>query len=234
MIGGDHMIDVLIAEDDFRVANIHAEFLSRIVDVKVVGKALNGKETLNLIEDLSVDLVLLDIFMPDILGTELIQKIRDSNPDIDIIMISAATEKSIVGDTIRSGVFDYIIKPVKMDRFTETIEKYKRTRKVLDKQEEIDQSFLDDYFGHQHKERSTNKHTPKGIDPLTLDKIKELIATHRSGITAEEMGVEIGASRTTARRYLEYLISIGVCTAELEYGIVGRPERKYLMVTKTS
>lgn len=231
---GDQMIHVLIAEDDYRVGNIHAEFLSRIADVKVVGKALNGKETLKLVESLSIDLILLDIFMPDILGTELIREIRYSHPDIDIIMISAATDKSMVEDAIRNGVFDYIIKPVKMDRFIETIEKYKRTRKTLDKEADIDQSFLDDYFGYKVKDVSTNRDTPKGIDPLTLGKVKVFIEKSQQGITAEEMGAKIGASRTTARRYLEYLISVGVCTAQLEYGIVGRPERKYLMVTKTS
>ncbi|ASN07310.1 response regulator [Virgibacillus necropolis] len=228
------MIDILIAEDDYRVGNIHAEFLSKIADVKVVGKALNGKETLELIENLSVDLILLDIFMPDILGTELIRHIRDSKPNIDIIMISAATDKSTVEEAIRSGIFDYIIKPVKMDRFIETIEKYKHSRKILNRKAEVDQSFLDDYFGHQHHEIHTTKNTPKGIDPLTLEKVKEIMEENRSGTTAEEMGFKIGASRTTARRYLEYLISIGVCTAQLEYGIVGRPERKYLMNKKTS
>jgi CitB family two-component system response regulator CitT len=41
------------------------------------------------------------------------------------------------------------------------------------------------------------------------------------------MGEKMGASRTTARRYLEYITSTGEVTAELEYGIVGRPERRY-------
>lgn len=231
---GSKLLHVVIVEDDYRVGDIHAEFLSKINGVKVVGKALNGKETLQLVEKLSIDLILLDIFMPDILGTELIRKIRDINPTIDIIMISAATDTSTVEDALRNGVSDYIIKPVKMYRFIETIEKYKRTRSTLNKNVEVDQSFLDHYFGHQQLEKPASQPTPKGIDPLTLEKIKGIMNTNRLGITAEEMGVKIGASRTTARRYLEYLISIEICTAQLEYGIVGRPERKYIMITKTS
>lgn len=230
------MIHVLIAEDDFRVGNIHAEFLSKISDVKLAGKALNGKETLQLVKELSVDLILLDIFMPDMLGTELISEIRELNPRIDIIMISAATDKSMVEDALKNGVFDYIIKPVQMDRFIETIEKYKQVKETLNKDTEIDQSFLGHYFGHKQLEKHTSQSqlTPKGIDPLTLEKIKAIMETNHLGITADQMGEEIGASRTTARRYLEYLISVGICTAQLEYGIVGRPERKYLMVKKTS
>ncbi|MDC3423302.1 response regulator [Aquibacillus sp. 3ASR75-11] len=228
------MIHILIIEDYFRVAGIHEKFLAKMSGVKVVGKALTGKEAIQFMKDREVDLVLLDIFMPDILGTTLIEDIRKINPNVDIIMISAATEKHLVEETIRHGVFDYIIKPVEMKRFIATIEKYKRTKKVLDVMEDVDQSFLDDYFGHTGSNASSVvKQTPKGIDPLTLKKVKGIMYEVDAGITAEEMGTKIGASRTTARRYLEYLISIGEGTAELEYGIVGRPERKYRMTNKT-
>lgn len=68
---------------------------------------------------------------------------------------------------------------------------------------------------------------PTGINSLTLDKVKTLMALENSGITAEELGEKMGASRTTARRYVEYLVTTGECRAELAYGIIGRPERKY-------
>jgi CitB family two-component system response regulator CitT len=232
--GGVNMIHVVIAEDDFRVAGIHEKFLSKVTGVKIVGKALNGSETLQLVKETHVDLILLDIYMPDTLGTGLISEIRSINPNVDIIMISAATEKEMVEESIRNGVFDYIIKPVKIKRFIATIEKYKRTKKTLDVKEEIDQSFLDEYFGYTNPGDQNVKQTPKGIDPLTLEKVRGILSDIDAGITAEETGAKIGASRTTARRYLEYLISVGEGEAELEYGIVGRPERKYRMKIKTS
>ncbi|GAA0591217.1 response regulator [Virgibacillus siamensis] len=228
------MISVVIAEDDFRVAGIHEKFLSEIPGINLVGKALNGSDTIQLIRDKKVDLVLLDIYMPDMLGTELISEMRIMNPGLDIIMISAATEKQMVEESIKSGIFDYVIKPVEMKRFIATIERYKRTKKTFDDKQEIDQSFLDAYFGHTEQNDQTEKTTPKGIDPLTLKNIREIMHQTSTGITAEEMGKKIGASRTTARRYLEYLISVGEVKAELEYGIVGRPERKYIIVKKTS
>ncbi|WP_077328444.1 response regulator [Virgibacillus siamensis] len=227
------MIHVVIAEDDFRVAGIHEKFLTEVTGVKVVGKALTGSDTLKLIRDHQVDLVLLDIYMPDMLGTELIAEIRAIHHGIDVIMISAATEKEMVEKSIKSGIFDYIIKPVEMNRFTETIERYKRTKKAFINKPEVDQSLLDDYFGH-NDQTQTSKPTPKGIDPLTLKNIQEIMKGTETGITAEEMGEQIGASRTTARRYLEYLISVGEVQANLEYGIVGRPERKYTLMDKTS
>ncbi|WP_042146894.1 response regulator [Paucisalibacillus sp. EB02] len=223
------MIHVIIVEDDFRIATIHEEFIGMIKGFKVVGKALNGQEAIKLVNNNNIDLVILDVYLPDMLGTDIIESIRYQNSSIDFIMVSAATETELVGDIIRNGVFDYIIKPVKMERFIETLERYHEMKQKLEKQEEIDQSFLDEYFGYTSENRE-QKDTPKGIDPLTLEKVSEIINTIKIGITAEEMGMQIGVSRTTARRYLEYLISTGEVGAELEYGIVGRPERKYHLV----
>jgi two-component system CitB family response regulator len=73
---------------------------------------------------------------------------------------------------------------------------------------------------------------PKGIDPITLEKVKQSLCDDPGGKTAEEMGQAIGASRSTARRYLEYLVSIGVATADVRYGTIGRPERRYQMEAK--
>ncbi|MFS0674039.1 response regulator [Ornithinibacillus sp. 179-J 7C1 HS] len=222
------MIDVIIVEDDFRIAKIHEEFIEKVTGFKVVGKALNGDNAIKLVQNNEIDLVILDVYLPDILGVDLIDKIREMDSNIDFIMVSAATETELVGEIIRNGVFDYIIKPVKMERFIETLERYQEMKERLDKQSEVDQLFLDKYFGHLPD--NGLKDTPKGIDPLTLEKVSKTIQSLKSGITAEEMGSRIGVSRTTARRYLEYLISTGEVMAELEYGIVGRPERKYHLV----
>lgn|SRR5690625_4077629 len=222
------MIHVAIVEDDYRIGNIHEEFVNKLEGFHVVGKALNGKEALQLIKQHKVDLLLLDIYMPDLLGTELMSEIRKAHLKIDIIIISAATEKEIIEEVIRFGAFDYIIKPVKMDRFIQTLKRYQKISSNLKSHQVIDQDFLDHYFGYGDvEELDTKQPTPKGIDPLTLKKIEGFIFQSKNGATAEEMGKEIGVSRTTARRYLEYLISTEKVVAELEYGAVGRPERKY-------
>jgi CitB family two-component system response regulator CitT len=156
-------------------------------------------------------------------------EIRRVNMNVDIIIISAATEKTIIEDAIRLGAFDYIIKPVNMKRFINTLERYKRMRERLHNKQTIDQELLDRFFGLTElgETEPDTVTTPKGIDPLTLKKVDDVIYQTAEGLTAEEMGNLVGASRTTARRYLEYLISEGRLVAELEYGAVGRPERKY-------
>lgn len=224
------MIHVAIAEDDFRVASIHERFLLKIEGVKFVGKSLNGEETLRLLKEKSVDLLLLDIYMHDQLGTDLLHIIRKNFPKVDVIMITAATDKELVETSLRYGVVDYIIKPVSMDRFITTLEKYKKRWQLLKDRTEIDQSTIDRVIGFSKSSVHQYEEMPKGIDPLTLNKVKEIMKSVENGISAEEMGAKMGASRTTARRYLEYIISINEGTATLEYGIVGRPERKYFIL----
>ncbi|QGH36839.1 response regulator [Gracilibacillus salitolerans] len=221
------MLKVAITEDDYRVASIHEGFLKHIEDCEVVFKSLTADDTLDKLQGTDVDLILLDTYMPDRLGTEIIEEIKEIKPDIGIIMISAGTDKEIVREALKKGIFDYIIKPVSLERFVDTVKKFKQFYEEIDKKDEVDQKLLDTYFGRSSTVFSEpDQNTPKGIDPLTLKKVKEILKDAK-GVTAEEMGRQMGASRTTARRYLEYLISEGECQAELEYGIVGRPERKY-------
>ncbi|HZG73615.1 MAG TPA: response regulator [Chondromyces sp.] len=221
------MIKVAIAEDDFRVAQIHEKFLAQLNGVEVTGKALNAKETIQLLEKKEVDLLLLDIYLPDLLGTELLAEIRNRFPKIDIIMVTAATEKDLLETAVRYGVFHYLIKPVSLEKFTQTIEQYQKKKEAFSASKEVNQQFIDSYLDRTKTEGPQLKNLPSGVDAITLQKIKEALNRFNKGVNSEEMGEMAGVSRTTARRYLEYLVSVGEAKAELEYGIVGRPERKY-------
>ncbi|WP_257346716.1 response regulator [Pseudalkalibacillus decolorationis] len=221
-------VKVAIAEDDFRVANVHEKFLKKIPEVEIAGKALNAEKTLELLHTKKVDLLLLDIYMPDKLGTDILTTIRANFEDVDIIMITAATDKAFLEKAIRNGVQNYLIKPVKMDRFTDTVKEYIQSRNLLQNKEEVDQNIVDRLFKNSDESKTEdNRELPKGIDALTLNKVLEVLRNSQKGLSAEEIGKRMGAARTTARRYLEYLISVDKCRSEVEYGSVGRPERKY-------
>ncbi|HWO98718.1 MAG TPA: response regulator [Bacillus sp. (in: firmicutes)] len=214
------MLKIAIAEDDFRIAQAQEQFLLKMRDIKVVGKALNAKETLDLLEKETIDLLLLDIYMPDELGGELLPKIQDCFPHVDIII-------STLGG---NGVRNYLIRPVKLDKFVGTIEACKKNSQTLNRDSSLEQSSADMYLGSTKEKDVHQKSLPPGVHPLTLQKAKEIIKDLKAGITAVEMGKKMGVSRTTARRYLEYLVSINQCQLKYEYGIVGRPEHKYYCI----
>jgi two-component system, CitB family, response regulator CitT len=233
MRGEKHLtrIKVAIAEDDFRVADIHEKFLTKFNEIDVVGKSLNGDQTLQILTDKTPDLLILDVYMPDMLGSDLLPIIRDRFPRVSIIMITAATDKVFLEKALSYGVENYLIKPVNRERFDEVILEYIKKHSLLTSQQDVDQNYVDLLFGNKKIEKvGRGTGLPKGIDEITLGKVKNALQINNQGLSAEEVGKEIGASRITARRYLEYLSSINEAKAEVVYGIVGRPERKYYPV----
>lgn len=223
-------IEVLIVEDDVRIAEIHRRFTEKIEGFTVVGTATNGEQAKEWIELVQPQLILLDVYLPDMRGIDLVPFIRENAQDADIIMITAASEVDVVRHAMRGGVFDYIVKPLTFDRFKRSLEHYRSKMQQLEQQEKLSPDQIESLWNTSTP--STVIHTmdasPKGIDPLTLEKILKCVSgIGEEGITAELLSQESGVSRSTARRYLEYLISQRKIYAELIYGNVGRPERRY-------
>lgn len=225
-------IKTVIAEDDFRIADMHEKFLNKFEEIEVVGKALNGEQTLQVLEKEKPDFLLLDVYMPDMLGSDLLPVIREKYPKVSIIMITAATDKEFLEKALNYGVENYLIKPVNKERFDDVIQEYIKKHTLLSSTQEINQNYVDLLFRNGKAEREGKSVVlPKGIDEITLGKVKAVFQKRKDGLSAEEVGKEIGASRITARRYLEYLSSKQELKAEVVYGIVGRPERKYYPVS---
>lgn len=226
---------VLIVEDDFRVAAINREFMEEAEHFTVLDVCKTGKEALDYLEthEKKPELILLDVYIPDVNGLELLWEIRTRYRDIDIIMVTAAKEVETIQEAIRGGVFDYLIKPLAKKRVHHSLERYRQKRMAfLQKQEftqqEIDQLQME---GRTMSEPAPHGQLPKGIDRYTAEKIRAVLDKNKhQGLTAMEGAKQIGASRSTMRRYLEYFISTGTVKAEMIYGDVGRPERRYFPI----
>ncbi len=231
---GNRAIEVLIVEDDLRVAEIQRRFLEQIEGFQTVGIAASYVEAKTLIDIMQPDLLLLDVFFPDMNGLDLLKETKQYSKQMNVIMITATKEIHKVQEAISIGVFDYIIKPVVFERFKLALLRYKdfHTKLVqLEKenlhvnQQQVDQLLRKEIDGVLNEK----SYLPKGIDPLTLDKVMEVLGRGDRGLTAETVAKEIGVSRTTARRYLEHLVSEEKIEADLAYGTVGRPERVYIV-----
>ncbi|WP_028778467.1 response regulator [Shimazuella kribbensis] len=226
------MIEVLIIEDDPRVAEINRRFLEKTEGYQLIGMAKNGQEGLEKLEIMQPHLVLLDVFLPDFKGTELIWKIRTELQDTDIIMITAAGEMDTIQEALRGGIFDYLVKPVMFERFTQSLENYRKYRKTISQSKRMDQSQLDTLIFSHSAPSDFVPLLPKGIDRITLNKVLQTMKQNsKKGLTAEQVGTQLGVSRTTARRYLEYLVSIQKLQTDQRYGTIGRPERKFLWIS---
>jgi len=226
----DSLIRTLIVEDDPRIAELHQRFVQKMTGFEVVGIANTISDAVEMIEILQPDLVLLDLFFPEGNGLELLRRVRAGEQPCDVILITAAREIASLQEAVRGGVFDYIIKPVHFPRFQEALQNFETYFQHLQEGGTLEQKDVDRLLrAQQASEPTASGSIPKGIDPLTLAKVRKVFESPgTTNHNAEEVGLLVGISRSTARRYLEFLVSEGFLQADLIYGVVGRPERRYL------
>ncbi|MDM5292579.1 response regulator [Peribacillus simplex] len=225
-------IEVLIVEDDLRIAEIQRLFIEKIEGFKAIGIASSYVEAKSFIEIMQPDLLLLDMYFPDMNGLDILKDIKQQSKQMDVIMITAAKEIEKVQEAIKIGIFDYIIKPVAFERFKQSLCRYKEYYIKLSELEKgnfpVTQQQVDKLLRKEMNDKDrTQTSLPKGIDRMTLEKVMVVLGKASPGLTAEIVAKEIGVSRTTARRYLEHLMSEEKIEADLTYGTVGRPERVY-------
>ncbi|MDM5210318.1 response regulator [Peribacillus sp. NJ4] len=225
-------IEVLIVEDDLRIAEIQKLFIEKIEGFQTVGIASSYVEAKSFIEIMQPDLLLLDMYFPDMNGLDILKEIKQQSKQMDVIMITAAKEIEKVQEAIKIGIFDYIIKPVAFERFKQSLCRYQEYYIKLSEMEKgnfpVTQQQVDKLLRKEMNEKEREMTSlPKGIDRMTLEKVMVVLGKASPGLTAEIVAKEIGVSRTTARRYLEHLISEEKIDADLTYGTVGRPERVY-------
>lgn len=225
----NEVIEVLIVEDDRRIASIHKKFIEKLEGFKCIGVAYSAEEAFEWIDSIKPDLVLLDVYFPDKLGTDVLEYLKTNSPNSDVIFITAASETEILKKAFRGGVIDYLLKPLTFDKFKESLESYRAKRKLLEKNTHLEEHEIKEIWATS-KDLQMNEFTPKGIDAITRSKVYDYLRNYPEGTTAETLGKDLGMSRSTARRYLEHLVSENKVATDLIYGTVGRPERRYLLL----
>lgn len=224
-------IQVMIIEDDETTINIYKKFIQKVEGFQIVASACTGKQAMDLLHVFTPDLILLDVHLPDIKGTDLLWDIRQEAREVDVIMITAANDVSTVSESIRGGAFSYMMKPIMINQFLSTLEQYKKTKEKLSHSAVMEQDDINRFFGVKGDSsrtiREEEEELPKGIDKHTLKKVRAQISAAAGSVNAEETAQAIGASNSTVRRYLEYLVSREEAEVDIMYGTIGRPERRY-------
>jgi response regulator of citrate/malate metabolism len=222
------VIRVLVVDDDFRVARIHSAFVDRVDGFRTVGVAHTGADALSAARELAPDLILLDLYLPDIFGLDLISRIRVEGATSDVIVISAANESETVERAVKLGVASYLLKPFTMIDLTARLEEYQAQHRNRSARTLGDQAEVDRMFGRA-------QHTaplPKGMSPETAELILGMLSEQAEELSAQECADAVGMSRVSARRYLEHFVDKGRVQVSLRYGSRGRPERRYSLAPK--
>ena len=226
------MIRTLIVDDDFRVAELHRAYVEKVPGFTVVGVAGTGADALRMVASTKADLVLLDIYLPDISGLEVLRSVREVGADaVDIIAITAARDVETLRSAMHGGVIHYLIKPFLFSTFEEKLVSYAAARERMARIGRAEQGDVDRIFGAL---RAVGSETlPKGLSDATLELVVSALGRSRSGLPAAAVAEAAGLSRVTARRYLDHLCQLGRAELTMRYGAPGRPEHRYRLVTSS-
>jgi two-component system CitB family response regulator len=220
------MIRVLVVDDDYRVADLHCAYVERVAGFEVAGRAHSGAAALASVDQLRPDLVLLDIYLPEMTGLEVLRRLReDDHPPVDVIAITAAREVESLRAAMRGGVLHYLIKPFLFPTFEEKLLSYAAAHDRMERLGQAEQGDVDRIFGALRSAR--NEPLPKGLADSTLELIIQVLARSQSGLAATDVAESAGVSRVTARRYLDHLCQLGRAELTMRYGGPGRPEHRY-------
>jgi response regulator of citrate/malate metabolism len=222
------MLDVLVVDDDFMVAEIHRKFVDRVDGFRAVGVARSGAEALDAARQLRPDLILLDVYLPDMTGLRVLHRLRTVGDNVGVIMITAARELDTVGGALDGGAADYLIKPFEFGQLRAKLESFADRSDALKSEGGANQSLIDSLFGTTGTEPASRP-LPKGLGAETGRLV--LAAVRDAGeVSAAECADVVGISRVSARRYLEHFLGQRLLELRLQYG-TGRPERRYRTTT---
>ncbi|MER7817487.1 response regulator [Streptomyces sp. NPDC096153] len=223
-------MNVLVVDDDFMVAKLHTRYVSATPGFTVAGVAHSGAEALRAVDRLRPDLVLLDVYLPDMDGIGVLRELRAAEEldaerqPVDVLFITAARDAGTVRSALRAGALHYLIKPFSPAALQEQLRHVASLRSRLDSLDEARQEDVDQLFGTRPP---GSRELPKGLAAHTADLVDRILREHPEGMSATECAEAGSLSRVSARRYLEYFAETGRAEVTLRYGGTGRPERRY-------
>ncbi|MDJ0381944.1 response regulator [Streptomyces sp. G-G2] len=230
-------LQVLVVDDDPRVARINAAYVAKVPGFEVAGQAHSAAEALEFITgrpaDRPVDLILLDHYMPEGSGLDLVGLLRRLGRHTDVIMVTAARDLATVQAAMRLGALQYMVKPFTFAGLRAKLEAYAALRRALGGGGEAEQAEVDRIFGALAGAATPNE-LPKGHSPTTADLVRQVLRSADGPLSTQQIADRAGISRQTAQRYLKLLERGGRVRLSLRYGETGRPEHRYAWLPATA
>jgi response regulator of citrate/malate metabolism len=219
----------LIVDDDLSVARIHRMFVDSHHGFTVVGEAHSGAAALDQVEALDPDVMLLDVYLPDFSGLEVLSRLSiERARRMEVIAVTAARDLASVREARANGVRHYLVKPFTASALRERLDEVLRHSTTLQRTGDLlDQRTVDEILGSAGIAGAHRTLLPKGVSAATLELVTAALRTADGDLSASEVAGRVGMSRVGARRYLEYLVTCGLSSVVPRYGTTGRPENRY-------
>ena len=226
-------VRVLVVEDEEIAAEAHCAYVGRLDGFEVAGVARSAGEAMRLlVADRTIDLVLLDMHLPDGHGLGLLQRLRAAGHLCDVIAVTSARDADVVRHAVAQGVVLYLLKPFSFATFRSKLEQYADYRTGLaGAADDVVQDEVDRLLGAL-RPSGTSDSLPKGMSAESLRTVTGILRDSDVALSATEVASATGSSRVTARRYLEHLADSDLVTRTPRYGGSGRPEVEYRWRTR--
>jgi len=224
------MINVLVVDDDAMVAELNRCYVGQIPGFSCVATASTLQQAKEKVLDHQqpIDLILLDVYMQQDNGLDLLPTLRDSGRPIDVIVISSAADATTIKKSLNYGVVDYLIKPFQFARFEEALTGWQQKKVQMDHQLHYEQSDVDRLIHGNHQAAADAKKLPKGLTLQTLRTLCQWIDAHpETEFSTDELAHSVNISRVSCRKYLIWLADSQVLFTSIHYGVTGRPVYRY-------
>ncbi len=221
---------VLIVEDDPMVMRLNVDYLARLEGVELVGQCESVPAALELLEREAVDLLLLDVYLRNRSGLEVLRHLRAQDRNTDAVLITAASEIETVRTAQRLGARDYLVKPFSFERFRDAVEACRRARDALSRlPDQLGQGDIDRLFSQAPAtDLRRPGDLPKGLTPASLAQVAQaILALDEDSFTSETLLPATGMSRVSVRKYLKHLSDAQLLEESFHYGQIGRPSFRY-------
>lgn len=231
------MIRTLVVDDDYHVAHAHALSVRRVPGFSVIGEAHSAEEARLLIKDEQPDLLLLDMYLPDSSGLDLVRRLTSESTGSeganasgivpDFLLLTAARDIQSVRSAMQLGAIYYLVKPFTFAALREQLESYRQWRQRLARSPEADQGTVDALYGLLRSPAVTSA-TRSNLPP-TMARVLDIVRSSSTPLGAADVAQRLGVSRPTAQRYLAILVQKQAIDLDLVYGTTGRPEHRYVV-----
>jgi response regulator of citrate/malate metabolism len=218
-------IRVLVVEDEPLIAEAHGKYVQQVPGFALTGIAHSGQEALRIVKTGQVDVILLDLNLPDLHGLEVCRALRAGRAEVDVIAVTSTRDLAAVRSAVSLGVVQYLLKPFTFRALQDKLEQYRQFRTQMSADQQLaGQSQVDRALSSL---RGVSHATlPSGLTDETLESVSRAVQS-TTAASAAEIAQLCGVSRVTARRYLEHLADAGVLMRRQRHGGSGRPEIEY-------
>ncbi|MCP1437254.1 two-component system response regulator DcuR [Erwinia persicina] len=229
------MINVLVVDDDAMVAELNRCYIGQLEGFHCVGIASTLQQAKEMALHGGIDLILLDIYLQQESGLDLLPALRQAKQAVDVIVISSAADADTVRQSLHYGVVDYLIKPFQFSRFEEALTGWRRRKTLMDSQPWYQQADVDRLLHGDRDAPAEGKRLPKGLTPQTLRTLCQWIDAHPAEeFSTDELAAAVNISRVSCRKYLIWLAQCHILFTSIHYGATGRPVYRYRLQAEYS